>query len=271
VSITEKFDKKEVAQKKAKKYLSERLYKTMAANDRSTIKLGGNLSEEKASDQFISSLTRDYEKKQKDKIIVEEKQKEVEISFTKKEVPEALSETIIHVLKKEYAYRIENAEKYDDFNFTISEIASQIQLETKITPGEIYPILENLNAMDIELILLENPDEPEDKKIRFVPIADEALMYTIANFRPDEYNKIRINIIKKFIKFLKRKKVKATLTKLRKEISNNTEEQRAWKEILKILLDYYPLFTEVSEKVREGKDVLIVYNRFPKREIIEEN
>jgi len=271
VSVTEKFDKKEVAQKKAKKYLSERLYETMAANDRSTIKLGDDLSEDKASDQFLSSLTSDYKKKQKDKLIIEEKLKEVEITFAEKEIPELLSEKIIKTLKKEYAYRIENKEQYDDFNYTISEIATQIQQETRITPGEIYPILENISQFDIELALLDNPDEPEDKKIRFIPVADDDLMYTIANFRPDEYIKIRINVIKNFIKFLKRKKVKAIFTKLRKGISNNTEEQRIWKNILKILLDYYPLFTEVNEKIQEGKDILKVYSQFPKREIIAEN
>jgi hypothetical protein len=271
VSVTEKFDKKEVAQKKAKKYLSERLYETMAANDRSTIKLGDDLSEDKASDQFLSSLTSDYKKKQKDKLIIEEKLKEVEITFAEKEIPELLSEKIIKTLKKEYAYRIENKEQYDDFNYTISEIATQIQQETRITPGEIYAILENISQFDIELALLDNPDEPEDKKIRFIPVADDDLMYTIANFRPDEYIKIRINVIKNFIKFLKRKKVKAIFTKLRKGISNNTEEQRIWKNILKILLDYYPLFTEVNEKIQEGKDILKVYSQFPKREIIAEN
>lgn len=270
VSVTEKFDKKEIAQLKAKKYLSERLYSTMKQSKKKSLKLGDNLSKEKASDQFLSSLTMGYEKKQKEEVLIEKKQKDTEITFIKKEVPKSLREQIIEMLKKEYSYRIENVEKYTNFHYAISEIASQIQLETKITPGELYPILESINETEIELVLLENPDEPEDKMISFLPVADDDLMYTLASFRPDDYNQIRIYLIKNFIKFLKRKKSKAVFNKLKKGISKNTEEQRIWKGLINILINYYPLYTEVTEKIQEGKDVLKIFNRFPKKEIIKE-
>jgi len=271
VSVTEKFDKKEIAQLKAKKYLSERLYSTMKKSKKKYLKLGDNLSKEKASDQFLTSLTMGYEKKQKEEVLIEEKKRDTEIRFLKKEVPESLREKIIQMLKKEYSYRIENVEKYANFHYAISEIASQIQLETRITPGELYPILESINETEIELVLLENPDEPEDKMISFLPVADDDLMYTLANFRPDDYNQIRIYLIQNFIKFLKRKKSKAVFNKLKKGISKKTEVQRIWKDLINILINYYPLYTQVKEKVQEGKDLLKLFNQFPKKEIIEEN
>ena len=267
VSITEKFDKKEVAQRKAKSYLSKRLYETMTKKSPDLFKLNRDLESDKASDKFMSSLTNTYSKKLKDERLREKKQQETVISFTEKEIPESLKDLIIGILKKEYIYRIENNEKYPDFHFSISEIASIVQMETKITPGELYPILENLNTEDIELRLLKNSNEPEDKIIKFFPIADEALIYSLANFRPNEFNKIKIEVVNLFVKFLKRKKSKADISKLKRGVGKNTEEQRLWDSILKSLYNYYPLYTEVQEKIQAGEEISKVFKIFPKKDV----
>ncbi|MFX0059308.1 MAG: hypothetical protein ACFE85_08365 [Candidatus Hodarchaeota archaeon] len=267
VSVTEKFDSKYVAQKKAKRFLSDRLYKTMTANERKSLKLASDFKSEKATDLFLSSLSNDYTKKQKDLKLFEKKQKETEIAFINKEIPEALRESITHILKKEYIYRLENEDKYPDFNYSISEIASQVQIETKITPGELYPILESLRTTDLELELLENPEEPEDKKISFFPYADEDLLYCIASFRPEEYNRIKKEINKIFLKHLNKKRKKASISKLRKAIGNNTEEQKKWNAILRILYDYFPIYVETLERVEKGEEISKVYEIFPKKDI----
>jgi hypothetical protein len=266
-SVTESYDKKGIAQKKAKKYLSERLYTTTTNKRRSHLDLATNNNNGKASDQFLTSLSTDYSKKQKDETLFEQKQKETMISFTKKEIPTSLKNLIIDVLKKEYTYRIENEEKYPDFHFSISEIASQVQMETRISPGELYPILESINESDLELSLIKNPEEPEDKKVSFFPVADDDLSYTLANFRPEEYKKVRNKVIKNYMKFLKRKKARAIFSKLRKEIGNKTEEQQVWNTNYKILNNYYPLHLTVIERVRLGEDLPKVIKVFPKKDI----
>ncbi|MHA2289367.1 MAG: hypothetical protein ACXABG_11335, partial [Promethearchaeota archaeon] len=149
-SVLEKFDKKAIAQKKAKKYLSDRLYTTMASKKPRNLDLKASAGKDKASDLFISSLASDYTKKQKDERSFEKKQKDLSISFTQDEIPNSLKNTILEILKKEYVYRIENQDKYPDFNYTISEIASEIQMETRITPGQLYPILESIAKGDME-------------------------------------------------------------------------------------------------------------------------
>jgi len=266
-SVLEKFDKKGVAQKKAKKYLSDRLFTTMTSKKPKQLNLHADTNLNKGSDQFISSLTSDYQKKQRDELSFEQKQKDISISFTQKEIPQALNNNIIDILKKEYVYRIENPEKYPDFHYCISEIASQIQIETRITPGQLYPLLENIAAGDLELSLEKNPDEPEDKRINFFPIADDNLSLTIANFRPELYEKIRIKITKLFFKFLNRKKSKAIFPKLRKQIGENTEEQRAWNEIYKILNNFYPKYVEIVEGIRLGTGLPKILKVFPKKDI----
>ncbi|MBA7525874.1 hypothetical protein ES705_18032 [subsurface metagenome] len=266
-SVIESYDKKGIAQKKAKKYLSERLYTTMTKKKRSHLNLGTINNNDKASDQFLTSLSTDFSKKQKDEILFGQKQKETMISFTKKEIPTSLKKLIMDILKKEYSYRIENEEKYPDFHFSISEIASQVQMETRISPGELYPILESINESDLELILIENPEEPEDKKVSFFPVADDDLSYSLANFRPEEYKKVRIKVIKNYMKFLKRKKARAIFSKLRKEIGNKTEEQQVWNTLYKILNNYYPLYVAVVERVRLGEDLPKVIKNFPKKDI----
>jgi len=266
-SVLEKFDKKAIAQKKAKKYLSDRLYATMTSKRPKKLDLHVSKDNNKASDQFISSLTTDYTKKQKDESSFEQKQKDISISFTQKEIPAALKNEILDVLKKEYTYRIENQEKYPDFNYSISEIASQIQMETRITPGQLYPILENISKGDIELDLIKNPDESEDKRINFFPIADDDISYALANFRPDVYKKIRIKVIKNFIKFLNRKKAKTIFSKLRKEIGEETEGQKVWNGVFKILNNYYPIYAEEVEKLKMGTGLLKIIKSFPKKDV----
>jgi len=267
-SVTESYDKKGIAQKKAKKYLSERLYTTMTKKKGTHLNLGAIKSNDKASDQFLTSLSTDYDKKQKEEMLLGKKQKETTISFTKKEIPISLKNLIIDLLKKEYTYRIENEEKYPDFHFSISEIASQVQMVTRISPGELYPILENINESDLELSLIQNPKEPEDKQVSFFPVADDDLSYSLANFRPEEYKKVRIKVIKNYMKFLKRKKTKAIFSKLRKEIGNKTEEQQVWNTLYKILNNHYPLYVAGVERVRLGEDLPKVIKIFPKKDIV---
>jgi len=266
-SVLEKFDKKGVAQKKAKKYLSDRLFTTMTSKKPKQLDLHVDTNQNKGSDQFISSLTSDYKKKQRDELSFEQKQKDISVTFTQKEIPQALKNNIIDLLKKEYAYRIENQEKYPDFHYCISEIASQIQMETRITPGQLYPLLEKIAADDLALNLEKNPNEPEDKRISFFPIADDDLSHTIANFRPEEYKKIRIKVTNQFFKFLNRKKSKAIFPKLRKQIGDNTEEQRAWTSVYKILNKFYPEYVEIAERIRLGVELPKILKDFPKKDI----
>ena len=266
-SVLEKFDKKAIAQKKAKKYLSERLFTTMTSKKSKNLDLKVDTNKDEASDRFLSSLATDYTKKQKDELSFERKQKDLSISFTQKEIPNSLKNTILEILKNEYTYRIENQEKYPDFKYSISEIASEIQMQTRITPGQLYPILETISEGDIELDLIKNPDEPEDRRITFFPITDDYLCYALANFRPEVYKKIRIKVIKSFIKFLNHTSAKTFFSKLRKEIGEKTEEQKVWNGLFKVLNNYYPIYTEDVEKLKMGTGLLKIINSFPKNDV----
>jgi hypothetical protein len=262
VSVTEKFDRKGVAKKKAKKYLSERLVDTMRKRGK-TLKLSTSTNNEKASDQFLNSLSTNYSKKVQE----EAGQKGTTIFFKMNQIPATLQESILDLLKKEFIYRIENEDKYPDIHFPISEIASQIQLETRINPGELYPILENLSRHDIEFELIANPDEPEDKLISFFPIADEDMLYSLMNFRNEEFLKIRTRIIKQFFKFFNRKRVMATFGKLKNKIPNNSEEQKAWRELLTRLNDNFKDFSLIQEKLISGANIKTVLRKFPVKNI----
>jgi hypothetical protein len=266
-SVTEKFDKKGIALKKAKKYLSERLYSTISEKREKYLDLKSDFDSDNATDMFLSSLSADYTKKQRDQKVIDQKKKANAISFMQKEIPGSLKEQIIEILKKEYIYRIENEEKYPEFYFPISEMAGEIQLQTRITPGELYPVLDSINQTDIEFTLIDNPDEPEDKIIAFFPIADDNLNYTIQSFRPEEFKRIRNEITKSFIKFLNKKRSKANINKLRKGINGRNDLQRNWNQILKILYDFYPKFQEIQERLEKSGDLKKIINSFPKKKI----
>ncbi len=243
LSVTERFDKKGVAEKKAKSFLSRKLIETISTKERKALKITQPLEKDKASDQFIASLATTYTKKQKQKESFDEKAKKG-VFFIDKKLPDYLKNQILEILKKEYIYRIENTESYPDFHYPISHIVNQIAMATRISIGEIYPILENLRKSDIELTLIKNPEEPEDKKIKFFPIADDDMSYALANFRPEEYSKIRIKVIKKLIPLLKQKTTSTVLGSIKRKIPNQTESQKAWRTLLDYLNNYYPLFSK---------------------------
>jgi len=244
VSVTEQFEKKGVAAQKARKYLSERIFERALEGESKTSRLVKGEEEGEAADSFISSLSAGYGKKQKDKVIFQKKLKETHISFTSDELATDLQTQILQIIKDEYLYRIENPEKTPELNFPISEILSKIERKTKINPGELYPILEDLSNNDLEFALIENPDEPEDKRIKFFPFADENMIFSLAYFRSEEYSEFRVLVIKNFLKSLKAKKEKRVIFQLKKEIPDQTENQKSWIELLNILYKYYPIYAE---------------------------
>ncbi|MFX0080975.1 MAG: hypothetical protein ACFE94_04405 [Candidatus Hodarchaeota archaeon] len=252
VSVTERFEKKGVAKQKARRYLSERILEMALEKDRKTSRLTVDAEAGNTTNSFISSLTSDFSKKQKDKELHDEKLKKADISFTSEQFTENLKSVIIQIIKKEYNYRLENPKKMPEFYIPISEISNEIELATRITPGELYPILEDLNKSNIEISLVENPNEPEDKRIRILPFADDNMNYSLVNFRPEEYSKFRIIVTKTFLKNLKAKKEKRVLFQLKKEIPDKTETQKSWIEILSILHIYYPIYTEQLEKIPDS-------------------
>jgi hypothetical protein len=110
--------------------------------------------------------------------------------------------------------------------------------------------------MDIEFNLVDNPEKPEDKKIKFLPYADETMIYSLAAFRPEEYNNFRAVVTNEFLKALKSKKEKRILFQLKKEIPEQTENQRSLHELLNNLYRYYPMYSEKSSHVPDTQKLL---------------
>jgi hypothetical protein len=264
LSVTEQFEKKGVAEGKAKRFLSRKLIETTSAKERKTLRVTQPLEKDKASDQFIASLATDYTKKQKEKEILEEKGKK-EVAFTDKKLPDYLKNQILDILKKEYLYRVENPESYPDFHYPISHIVNQIAMATRISIGEIYPILERLSKSDLELTLIKNPEEPQDKKIKFFSIADDEISYALSNFRPEEYSEVRIKVIKKFVPLLKQKTTSTIFATIKRKIPNQTESQKAWREIMDLLKNYYPSFTKELLTLPDIKKLPKIINKLRKK------
>ncbi len=256
VSVTERFEKKGVAQQKARKYLSERLFETALEKKGKTSRLALASEADKPANGFISSLTTNYTKKQEDKEIRQQKLKDTQISFTEAGLFEDAIDQIKQFVRKESMDRIENPEKVAEVSFPISAISGKIEKRLKINPGELYPLLKEIGNSDIEISLIDNPDEPEDKKIFFFPIADENMCYALANFRPEEYSNFRISIIKNFTKALKAKKEKRVLFQLKKEINDQTDIQKSWIKLLNNLYKYYPLYFKQITKIPNTQKLL---------------
>ncbi len=266
ISITERFEKKGVAAKKAQKFLLGKLIKSTSAEKHKTLRLGGNLKSDKASDQFISSLTADYTKKHEDEESIKKMQEGAIISFKDKKggITEETIVKVLEVIKKEYIFRIENPEKNPDFHIPISEVVTQVQMATDVNPGELFPILENLSKKDFELSLIRNPKLPGDKKIKFTPIASDNMCYSLANFRPEVFAKLRVLVIKKFLTSLKTKKDQKILSKLKVRIKRTHDKQKAWFNVLSILQELYPKYEKQLNYMPDNKKLIKLLNRMIK-------
>jgi hypothetical protein len=261
-SVTERYEKKGVAKQKARKFLSERLFETALEKESKTSRLLESSEDEAATNSFVSSLTKGYSKKQRDKELIQKKLQGTEISFV--DQTESLKDQIINIIKSEYIFRIEKPDKNPEFFIPISEIANEIESATRVNPGELYPILEDLNKNDIELKLVNNPKEPEDKLITFLPFADDNMNYSLANFRPEEYMKFRTIVTKNFLKNFKAKRdKKRSISQLKKEIPDQTESQKSWINILTILHRDFALYNEMIstlpnlQKLSKNLDIII--------------
>ncbi|MFX1313943.1 MAG: hypothetical protein ACFFHD_15235 [Promethearchaeota archaeon] len=257
ISVTEQFEKKDIAEQKAKKFLQERLFKTATATKSEVSRLKVKAESDKASDRFIESLTTNYRKKHKDEKEFKKIKQEAKVTETfKTTISEDLKNQIISIIKNEYIYRIETPQKNPEPYIPISEIVNQIENSTKMPLGELFFILDEISKIDLELKLIENPEEPEDKKIKFLPFSDDNMNYSLASFRPKEYSDFRNLVAKNFLKAIKSKKEKRIIFQLKKEIPNHTENQKIWIELLNILHKNYPLYTEQLEYIPNNIELI---------------
>ncbi len=193
---------------KTRRYLSERLYETAIKKKSKKSKLGEGFRTEKPTESLISSFTTNYVKKQRNKELYQNKIKSTQITFTKTDLSEDLKNQIKEIIRREYFYRFEIPENFFETYFHISEITSQIERGLKINHREFYILLKELTSKDIKLTLIDNPEENEDKKIKFFPFIDEAMCYSSSSFIPKEYSNFKISVIKNFMKSLKVNKEK---------------------------------------------------------------
>lgn len=264
ISVTERFEKKQVAQAKAKSYLTQRLTRTLSKGDKKSLKLASELDTEKASDQFIASLSNDYTKKQEAKALFQEKLSQTEISFKDGKVFGSVEETILSIMRDEYQYRIENVDKYEDIAFPISSIADYVERKLKVNPGELYQIIKELSKNDLELRLIPNPEEPEDKKIKLLCVSDDSLNRSLENFRPELYKEIQILSQSKFDKAIHRKKAKSVLLNLQRGMANENDQQKSWRNIYTILIKQFADFEKELTGIPNKKKLQTLINNMIK-------
>jgi len=272
-SVTERFEKKGVAKQRARKFLSERLFETALEKESKTSRLLKGGESDATTSSFVSSLTSDYSKKQRDKELFQQKLQGTEISFA--DQTDSLKNQIISLIKKEYIFRIERPDKNPEFFIPFSEISNEIESATRVNPGELYQILEDLNKTDLELKLVNNPNDPEDKLIMFLPYSDDKICFSLANFHPEEYIKFRTIVTKNFLKNFKAKRDrKRSIFQLKKKVPDQTESQKSWNIVLNILHKDYAKYNELRSKIpdKQGllKNIDVIIKDYEKKQALQE-
>ncbi len=281
VSVTEQFEKKDIADKKVKKYLSEQLVKTTSKTKSEMGKLGKDLKSDKASDQFITSLTNRFDKRQQHKIERKEKlEKLKDFPFKAREINEEMKNIVFEIIKKEYMMRIQDLSRYQNFYIPISEIGEKIRIKTKIPLGFLYVLLENIAKTDMELKLLDNPEDEKNKTIRFVPVYDKHLYNLLKEFRPIECQELRTFFWVDFLISLQKHDPKKSFKNLYKNIDKKSEWRKRFRFLKykyeKSLSEKEKIITldelaEIFATVRKIKKQKILLSGIPKTKINDES
>lgn len=234
LSITgRRYEKKSVAEKKARRFLTEQLIESTSNNKKKGLKkLSKGISGSEAPDQLISSLSRQYDKKQEDQKKLNEIQQNKKLTFKPENISEELKQYIIDIIQEEYNSRIVDIKKYPELYPKISDVVEPVREKANISAGDLYPILKDLHKTISRVKLVRNPELPEDKKIWMRDLSDFKTCYKLEQFRPNEYLKLRKVLINNFCESLQKRYPKSIVTQLYRALAENRENKEVatrWK------------------------------------------
>ncbi len=232
----------------------------MAKERRTTQISTKDLKKGKATDQFISSLATGFSKKQQ--ALEQEKKVKSEKTSTLFKIEilsEELKDKIKSIIKKEYMFRMENYERFPEIYIPISQITGAIGAATKIS--NVYEILEEFEKKDAEIKLIDNLETPGDKKIQLLPIFDFHLSNSLEQFRPELYQKFKMDLFKILIKNLKTKKTNTVIANLKRNMPKQNEKQIAIVDLLTMLQNFYPAY---DKELKYVPDKMTLINQLKK-------
>jgi hypothetical protein len=220
-----------------------------------------NLSSSKQSDIFVQALSVQYGRKIRDEDAIKKSRAEEEFVIDQA-IDSDTKDLIYDLIKKEYLRRIYAPNNYPDIRFKVSDIASDVEQATKITPGRLYPLLKDMAVENWNFTLSsENEDgtKTDDPLIEFVPISDFEVYDALEEYRPDKLQVIR-RIMQTWFERNVRYKGKR-LEKLPPETYSNEEEEASRSFLSKWFMEtmqYCAKYYNDRESIRN------LYNRIDK-------
>ncbi len=242
LSITETYEKKSVAKKKARSFLTEQLIESTSKKDKHTLKeIGKGVKKTEAPGQLISSLSNRYDKKEAAKRKMREINQNKDLSFKSKGITGDLIDLLIQAIEEQYNARIIDPKQYPQLYPKISEVAKIVQEKTKITAGDLFPLLEKINKRETKIKLIRNLESPEDKRIWIRDLSDYKACVQMKQFRPNEYLKLQKLLIRRFCNNLQYKYPKNIISKLYSDVAKSEKKTDAtllWRHNLSVFIDY---------------------------------
>ncbi|HMF30152.1 MAG TPA: hypothetical protein VKK79_01960 [Candidatus Lokiarchaeia archaeon] len=193
VPITEKYQESAEADKKAKTRLTEQLAGSLKAKSsdrqRILVKTKKKLSKQKnaVAGDLISTLQSSFSKKAK-----EEKEDHLKTMDFKKDLKEDVAEIIMQFLRSEYISRVKQTEDIPDPAMKLSDIAEHVEEVTKVNPAELASVLDIIALQNANIVVEDNPDDPNDKIIDFMPVSDMEISDLVEQLRPAKLSRLII-------------------------------------------------------------------------------
>ncbi len=235
IPITERYQNDKKAEGRANKFMRERFNELITSDKRKRIKLysgkKSSLSSSKQSDLFVQALGIQYGRKIKDEESRKQNEEEQEIILNKA-IDKDTKDLVYELIRQEYMRRVKHVSDYEEVRFRISEIARKVEDATKVSPGRLYPLLEQMAVEDWNFNLsakIEDKKTEEDKLIEFLPIDDFEIYELLEKYRPNMNKEVNILMQTWFERNIKYKRTK--LEKIPREtyLDEDAEFERSYR------------------------------------------
>lgn len=257
IPITEKYDGDKQSEVKAKSYLQKAFASTV--QDQKSEKKRIYIARKRRKDvkdeaigSLLSSLESSYRRKRKEEIQRVEKKEELKEKVESLEKVEYQEETIsilYEILKNEFITRVKQDSEYARVSFTITDVQKRIEQITRISPVDLYPMLELVALQDENIKIIEY-NEGKDRLINFLPVSDVEISDAMQLYRPVKFQQVKVELWTRFAEAVRydRDGCMELVTPGRSDASQSTRGI-----FFKILLDQFRERYPKRERVRQQR------------------
>ncbi len=192
IPITERYQNSEQADEKARHVLAQRLAGSLQAKsgDKQRVIVRPKQKDTKAG-ELISGLQSGLAKQAREKKEAGQSSKTVDF---KGDVKEDTLAILSEFLRNEFIHQVKRPNQFPSPGLKILDIASRVEDISGVNPAELQSALETLMHKNPNIIIVDNPQDADNKIIEIQPITDLELSDIVEQYNPEALQRLRAHL-----------------------------------------------------------------------------